>query len=186
MRLITIDKPLEKSVDLNISFPIPSIKWSPENPNNPNIAKLIDIENTVKNSLTNIKSLHDFEINVANKLLNSYTELLSEKELQISENKSKEFNTNATLLTEQAEEISNNINLYATEYLFQIEDYETAYSLFPNVVDKNYKRLATNKLKLINADLYKHKDGYFQDNDYNPYSLEYLFDNREDIYDDSE
>jgi hypothetical protein len=38
--LITIDKPLEKSIDLNISFPIPSIKWSPEDPNNPNIAKL--------------------------------------------------------------------------------------------------------------------------------------------------
>jgi hypothetical protein len=154
--------------------------------NNPNIAKLIDIENTVKNSLTNIKSLHDFEINVANKLLNSYTELLSEKDLSTAVSESTEYLKSSKVLSEQAKEISNNINLYATEYLFQIEDYETAYSLFPNVVDKNYERLATNKLKLINADLYKYKDGYFQDNDYNPYSLEYLFDNREDIYDDSE
>ena len=173
--MITIDKPLEKSVDLNISFPIPSIKWSPEDPNNPNIAKIYEIENTIKNSITNINSLHDYEINIANKLLNSYVELLSEKDLSTAVSESTEYSKSIEILSEQAKEISDSINLYATEYLFQIEDYETAYSLFPNVVDKNYERLAENKLKLLNADLYKYKDGYFQDNDYNPYSLEYLF-----------
>ena len=118
--------------------------------------------------------------------MNSYVELLSEKDLSTAVSESTEYSKSIEILSEQAKEISDSINLYATEYLFQIEDYETAYSLFPNVVDKNYERLAENKLKLLNADLYKYKDGYFQDNDYNPYSLEYLFDNREDIYDDSE
>lgn len=184
--VITFDKPLMKKDVYNISLPIPLIKWYRENPDNPNIAKLIDIENTVKNSLTNIKSLHDYEINIVNRLLNSYAELLSEKDLSISVDESKEYSDNALLLSEEAKEISDSINLYAAEYLFQNEDYETAYNLFPNIINANYERLATNKLKLINADLYKYKDGYFQDNDYNPYSLEYLFDNREDIYDDSE